>query len=220
MDVAVKNASTGLSDTDVGFYVEGINGQVAECAAAYGVPFTPCSLYRETDTLPAFEVRVATYVDAIPEAPDAAAYHTVDDSGNVLARMRADSGSVGLSHESLEELVDPECIKAATAPDGRAWDYEVCDPVQGDTRKRSVTILGETRDIDVQNYLLPAFWEAGSAGPWDAFGLCTGPFQIRPGGYARIDGNDVFAEGDAVAAAALAARKADPGSRLNRRLAA
>jgi hypothetical protein len=220
VDIAVTNESTQLSDADIAFWVEASNQHLQECCAAHGVPFTPVSLYRSTDTLPAFEIRKATFVDAIPEAPWASAYHTVGDDGSIYSKMRADSGPVGLMHENDEEAIDPECVKQATDPQGRVWDYEICDPVQGDTRKRSVTVLGETREVDETNYVLPSFFVAGSAGPWDAFGLCTGPWQVRPGGYAVIDGNEVFAEGDAVAAAAVAAKKADVGSRLNRRAAA
>lgn len=220
MLVATVNASTQLSDADLAFWVEGINASLKECCEAYGVPFTPVALFRSVDGLPTTDVRVATYVDDIPEAPGAAAYHTVGDDGRPLSKMRADSGSVGGDHEAKEEAIDPECIGAATDSQGRVWDKEVCDPCQGDTRKVSVTIMGETRDVEVSDFVLPAFWDKDSiTGPWDAFGLMTGPFQIRPQGYAVIDGNEVFAEGDTVAAAAVATKKADPGSRLNRRLA-
>lgn len=213
---AAVNKSVELSDEDFAFWVAAANAQLEECCAAWGLPFVPVEAYRTTDGLPVDDIRVATFVDNLPEAPEAAAYHSVED-GRPVSRMIAFYGPSAFSHECCEEVVDPKCDKTVKRPDGAEVDLEVSDPVQGDTRKRSVTVMGETREVEVSNYVLPAYFDASAAGPYDAFGLVTRPFEIREGGYCVVDGNAVFARGDAVAAKAVAARTADPGSRMNRR---
>lgn len=214
--VAAVNASVELADEDFAFWVAGANAQLEECCKAWGCAFTPVEAYRSTDVLPVDDIRVATFVDNLPEAPDAAAYHTVVD-GRPVSFMIAFYGPAAFSHECLEEAVDPGCDKTVKRPDGAVVDLEVSDPVQGDTRKRSVTVMGETREVEVSNYCLPAYFDASAPGPYDAFGLVTKPFEIRPGSYCMVNGDAVFADGDVGAAKAVAARLRDPGSRINRR---
>jgi hypothetical protein len=219
MNVAVVNQSTQLSDTDLAFYVAGCNTFLLECVLAWGVHYTPVSLYRSTYDLPAGLTRVATFVDELPDAPGALAFHSVNPDGSVYSMMRADAGSVGLDHEDVEELLDPDCAKTVTRPDGKAVAYEIADPVQADTRARSVTVLGETRQVQQSNYVLSAWFDPNGKAPFDAFGLCVAPFEIRPGGYCIVDGEAVFGEGDEIAKRAVEAKRADPGSRVARRLA-
>lgn len=215
--VAATNESVLLTDADFDFWVAECNSQLEECCAAYEIQFTPVEAYRTADGLPQADVRVATFVDSLPEAPDAAAYHTVDEAGRVLSRMIASYGPSAFSHENCEEAVDPGCNKTVTRPDGAVLDFEICDPVQADVRNRSVTVLGETREIEVSNFTLPSYWDPSGQAPFDAFGLVTRPFEVRKGGYQVVNGVPVFGEGDEVAARAVAARAMDPGSRMNRR---
>lgn len=217
MEVAAVNGSASLKDEDLAFYVKGCNEQLEECARAWGVPFTPVALYRTADRLPAFDIRVATFVDELPEAPGAAAYHTITDDGSVLSKMDAAFGCQAFSHENVEELINPGCDKTARRPDGALVDLEIADPVQGDARMRPVAIMGETRDVEESNYVLPSWFDPAGAAPFDAFGLCTRPFEVRPGGYCVVDGVPVFSGADLLAAKAVAEKQADPGSRLNRR---
>jgi hypothetical protein len=54
--------------------------------------------------------------------------------------------------------------------------------------------LDGMRAVDVSNFVLPAWFDQGSAGGWDFKGELTEPLQIAPGGYAapEVDGRLTF----------------------------
>jgi hypothetical protein len=216
--VAAANKSKTLADSDLAFWVQAGNEQMEECCKAWGVPFEPIGLYRSTEELVGNEIRVALFVDELPEAPSAAAYHSVGPDGKAYSRMIASYGPSAFGHENCEEAIDTDCSKQVRRPDGKTIDVEICDPVQSEVRKRQVTVLGEAREVEESNYVLPSWFDPVGVAPFDAFGTCTRPFEVRPGGYCNVDGVAVFAEGDEVARQAVEAKKADPGSRMARRL--
>jgi hypothetical protein len=84
------------------------------------------------------------------------------------------------SHEILETLTDPWLRRGAQDDHGAWWATEICDPVDADTYR----IDG----IAVSNFCLPAWSEpppvrAGIR--YDYMGLCSGPWNVRKGGYAH-----------------------------------
>jgi hypothetical protein len=225
------NASANVTDTDLAFIAEACHDSLAGCASAWEVPSDAVVFYG-TDEAGAIKngmgqvARVATVVDDMPEAPGAEAYHTVKNgvvSEKILAGPGADVDtlSVGVDHENKEGLIDPNCDLEVTMPDGRLLAKEISDPVQGDVRKLNVTIDSVTRAVAVSNYVFPSYFDANGQAPYDAFGLVSRPFEIRPGGYQEITdpstGKTDYVFGDEKAANVIAARRADPGSRLNRR---
>jgi hypothetical protein len=57
------------------------------------------------------------------------------------------------------------------------WALELCDATQGDSYS--------INDVAVSNFLLPAYFDPlEQTGPFDHLGVVSGPFVIRPGGYA------------------------------------
>lgn len=88
--------------------------------------------------------------------------------------------TVTASHEVLEALADPWLCRGAQDSDGVWWAVEVCDPVESDT----YAIDG----ILVSNFCLPAWGEPPTTRQgirYDHLGLCTKPWEVRPGGYAQ-----------------------------------
>jgi hypothetical protein len=125
---------------------------------------------------------------------------------------------------------DPPCDVWWKMPDGREVAAEVGDPVEGDSYPVTVTIAGHTRTIQMSNFILPAWKDPASKGPYDYLGLLKAPFAMTPGGYMIIrdpktgETQDVFAaEADGahrhLGRKLLAMKRADSHSRAARRLA-
>lgn len=222
--IALLNRSRYLSNADVAFFAAACNDQVIECAAAWSLRASPVAFYSDAAGLPASDVRIMSIVDVLDE-PGALGYH--DDRAGVIYGMvlaQDEQTSVTLSHECLEELVDPTCEAWRPMPSGRQVALEVADPVEADSYLVTTTVLGETRGVSLSNYVLPAWFQVGASGPYDRLGKLSAPLTMTSGGYQVVmdeRGNitNVFASHGTLGTATRLARKlATPGSRLLRRL--
>lgn len=235
MQIALVNASGIVTDEQLVFAAEACQDSLAACAKDWGVESNAVLFYGH-EGFPSADLaaRVATIVDNIDEAPGAEAYHTDVDGvifSRVLASTDAAEWQVGLDHENKEELIDPDCSLTVTMPDGRELAKEICDPVQGDTKKVTVTIGGVSQTVTISNNVLPAYFDKNDiVGPYDAFRLVSRPFECRPGGYQEITdpatgktdyvfGKEADGSPDRAAVAALEAKRRNPTSRLYRRIA-
>jgi hypothetical protein len=221
---AVINRSAAL-DTDVAFWAEGCNLQAREIAAAHGLEYTPVVFLSGADDLPA-DARVLTINDSIDVA-GALGDHYVN-GGAILADVKhvgAQTSTV-ISHEIGETLVDPLCNRWAPYDADHEQAVEVCDRTEGDSYAVMATVAGETRPVRVSNYLFPrAFGEDSTPGPFDRMGLIKSTTHIRPGGYVIVrdittgkTGNIFARVATAAGGATVAAKRANPRSRLARRL--
>lgn len=227
MQIAVVNSSSDLEDIDVAFAVEACNDQVIECARAYDVAPTPVVFYTDAKGLPQSDCRIMDIVDDL-EQPGALGFHT-DDLGIVYGRVLAqgpDDTSVTLSHECLEELIDPTCDAWRPMGGGRLVALEVADPVENDTYTVPITLAGVERTVKLSNYVLPRWFDPSALGALDYMRTLAEPFAMSPGGYMIVrdaSGNEsqVFARirfGGAAARATVGGKAANPYSRLARRL--
>jgi hypothetical protein len=121
-------------------------------------------------------------------------WHYVDGKGLpyahvfVAGSLSADSGwltgeaSVAstIGHEVLELLVDPCANEYAFDKTGLLWASEVCDPVQA----HWYAIRAGGRQVPMTDFVLPAFFNWRSKGPYDHLGVLTKPFTLAKGGYA------------------------------------
>jgi hypothetical protein len=225
-EIAVINSSS-MDDVDVEFAVEACDIQLREhlCPKWQGVSYTPVRFYASGKDLPVLEdiCRLMVISDTLDVSGGAVAYHTCDPliRGVVLA---GDGMASRLSHECLEEAVDPTADKWIKMPDGKEVAFEVADPVEADEYPIPVTILGQTRQVVVSNFVLPSWFDTGAVAPFDYLGLLTEAFTLRPQSYmvvADADGttNDIWGDQvDPMAAAATRARKVlNSGSRTYRR---
>jgi hypothetical protein len=217
--IAVVNWSDGrIDDAALAFASAACDDQLAECARAWGLDPWPVTFVSSTDSLPLATTHVMAVVDTIDVA-GAAGYHNAANGviyGKVLVRSVSQTGMT-LSHECVEMLVDP---------DAQAWRglvaLEACDPVEPDGYPYPTTILGETRRIQLSNYVLPSWFDPAGKPPFDRLGKLSAPLTSSPGGYQIVrdeQGNTstVFASRDIPAG--LAAKRAIPFSRVSRRLA-
>lgn len=233
--IAVVNKSR-LDDADVAFYAAAVDAQLREDFVPRwaGLTYTPMTFFASTADLPTASgiARLMTIQDTI-DVEGAGGYHDfVGVPRSVTLAGDATSTPVRMSHEAIEVTGDPNADGWVPIPSGLtvaaafvepAWlAKEFCDPCEGDTYTKAVTILAVTRDIPVSNFVLWPYFQAGSAGPFDFMGRISEPFGMSPGGYQIVrDGNDnvtdVWATKDAVAAEKRAIKLANPTSRTYRR---
>jgi hypothetical protein len=119
-------------------------------------------------------------------------YHTEDPGGKlwgvVAAKPELDNGgkattgdwsvSSVLSHEVLEMFIDPNCNLWANDGHGKAYSFEVCDPVEAPT----YVVNG----VSVSNFVTPAWFDPLSdpkTAQYDKLGKLKAPFSILKGGY-------------------------------------
>lgn len=225
MQIGIVSKSKHITDDVLAFAAKACDAQVIECAAAWDVEPTPVAFYAREQDLPARDVRIMAVVDGI-DAPGALGFH--DDAlgviyGRVLAQDIAGTTTT-LSHECLEELIDPTCDKWRPIAGGdRLTALEVCDAVEADTYEIEVEIMGERRPVVLSNYLLPRWFDPaanGGAGPFDRLHTLGAPFSMSPGGYMLVRNRgsneieSVFARGGQPR---MAAKRRNPDSRLHRR---
>jgi len=178
---------------------------------------------------------------SLPEAPNAAAYHSRTSAGAPVIYAALDEFSTftegdgalseGLGHEFVETLADIPANVWSDRSDGTEEARETADRVQGTAYVKA--------DIAVPNFLWPAAFDPGSSGPFDQRGVLRSPTDMTPGGYAilrrqgaSVDAAETHAEGlllrlnrqvfvahgtDLKMSAATLARKRHPISRSYRR---
>ena len=114
-------------------------------------------------------------------------WHIVDDHGAPYAHVfaaisithgsgwttGADAISVTASHEVLEMLGDPAANEYCFNGHRSLWSREVCDAVQAD----SYDIVAGGMRVAMSNFVLPAFFNPWSSGPFDHLGVLTEPFD-------------------------------------------
>lgn len=218
--IAVINRSKTLDDTTLAFAVKACSLQVEECAAAWGIAPTAVVHYRNGDVLPS-ECRLMTIVDDLGMA-SALGYHD-DFLGTIYGQVLAQGPrtSQTLSHECLEELVDPTCDHWRPLPDGkRSIAVEICDPCEADTYTVEVDIMGEHRTVELSDYVLPAFFDSTSRGPFDRLGRLPSAFSMSAGGYEiiRDEGGNITNVFASTMPTRMTAKLTNPVSRTLRRM--
>lgn len=225
MEIAFLTSQSTLSARDLAFQILAVDVQMRrDFAPLWKMEPWPCVPYAVLpDQKDLFH---PIFVMDNIGAPDALGFH--DDIlnfiyGRVITPPNLQDASTA-SHEAVEMRADPDCSRFAPMGDGREVAVETGDPVEADAYPITVKIGNEARDILVSNFVLPAYFVPGSAGPWDFLGRLSGPAPaMTPGGYLIVrdpgsgELSNVFS--NHVAASRLAAKAADPHSRAGRRIA-
>ena len=185
----------------------------------------------DKDNLASGEI-VCAIMDAMPDVPQAVAYHSVDGQAcpfivvgrvNCASIMDGPSSiSNALAHELVETIGDPGCNRWADEGDGVEHAFELADATQADSYK-----IG---NVSVSNFLLPSYFVPGGHAPYSYLGIVgddpiPGTFATATGGYQilRSPGtgeHDVFAKRpfvNGVLTPESADRKKHPLSRTHKR---
>jgi hypothetical protein len=87
--------------------------------------------------------------------------------------------SVAASHEVVEAVLDPQLNTYKYRPStGELWALEPCDMVDDQSYA-----IGK---VAVSNFVYPAYFDEGAAGPYDRLGNLTKPFELSDRGYADV----------------------------------
>lgn len=211
MVVWINQSQGTLADADASRIVAALNLQVPHLTGFWPAAAVTHELLATGTTPPAgTPTLVKAYFLPNSDVADALGYHDVDPQGDPYIRVFTEpiltnggtplTGSLSISacasHEGCEEAVDPSCSATATAPDGKVWALEDCDPVENDSY--DVTLPDGTR-VAVSDFVTPAFFgqqtaSGQSADQYDYMSVLKAPFTLAPGGYAIVDNQQVFGE--------------------------
>lgn len=187
IEIAIKNLSTVVGDSDLAHALPAFQRQVSEdFASAYGID-AKLEIVNRGEALRASQWQLVVFDDA--DGAGYLGYHDVSARGTplgkVFAKTTRDYGglwTVTFSHELLEMLADPTInLMAIDAQHKRAWSYEVCDAVEADE-------IGYKIDgIQVSDFVLPSYFEPDVLLPLSHRRSWCGhvqlPFELAPGGY-------------------------------------
>ena len=166
--------------------------QRAHFASAWG--YVPANIFLGLDPKKLPPSTIAAYLLDDPDVANAGGYHDVDPHGKPYIRVfitpyldnggslmgSADSVLGALTHEMCETVLDADAGDYTQMPDGRLVSREACDPVQDGAYPIA---LRTGQKGYVSNFLLPAWFSARSAGPYDYLHRLTAPFTKTTGGY-------------------------------------
>jgi hypothetical protein len=228
MQVAVLLSSKRLSREVVDFMVAAWYLQALDFCEIWGIDPVAVAFYSDVTKLPGGDIWICDLVDDLDE-PGASAYHSIvgDRPYMKLQVNGVAETSIEGSHEIVETLLDRTCDRWVPKGDGTQIAAESADPVQGDSYPIMATVMGETRQVLVSNFVTPPYFDRTQHGPTNKMGLPLEPFGVRPGGYQVVlgrDGNErqVFGRlryGESGQARAVVAAKLQRGGgRLVRRL--
>jgi hypothetical protein len=128
------------------------------------------------------------FVDQLPDAPGASAYHDIDGNGvpfslcavTTCQDLYGPQGvSVDTSHEILETAGDEGANQFANDNKGQLHAVEMCDAVEVQTYPRTCK---DGTVVRVSNWLLRAWFNPGHAGPYDYMSSKTLPGAVAPAG--------------------------------------
>jgi len=189
MWIEYQNISTVMTDSDVATVLRTVVKQVNQYFARYW----NCSplIFKYVPKTGKMTPNFWQFVIAdTSDQAGAAGYHETGTGGGPIgyafAKTTLDAGmhpSVTISHEILEMIADPEIDQTAQwsdLPNALFLGYEVGDPVEDDT-------FGQIIDgVLLSDWVTPAYFIPGSAGPWDFMGALKQPWdatKMLPGAY-------------------------------------
>jgi hypothetical protein len=193
MLIAILNQSKLVSDQDAATMTQAIAKQVRmDVAPLWDRAAAAVIFYSNPKDVPPAAHGIAL-VDTIKDQPEGVlGYHTEDRGGKLWGVVAAHpelanggkatkgdwSVSSVLSHEVLEMFIDPNCNLWANDGRGKAYSFEVCDPVEAPTY--------EVDGVSVSNFVTPAWFDPLSnhvTAQYDKLGKLHAPFSILKGGY-------------------------------------
>jgi len=230
--IAVVNESKKVTLDQARLMTEACNIQIIRHAApAWGKIAMPVLFYEVASAVPA-DGDLIVILDS-PDEADALGYHTETPDGRVYGRVFVNpvldskgtilkgalSVSSVLSHEVMEQFIDPDINLWADDGLGKLYAIEVADPVEND----SYIVKVGTKPVTVSDFVFPEWFDRENrrGTRYNQLATLKGPFTMRPGGYVVL--RDEKGEEKSIFAAKYPAwrkkGKLHPAARTARRLA-
>jgi hypothetical protein len=183
--IAITNASSCLTDTQVSAAIPALQRQVSLDFKAYWDVDCQLTFLSKSEALPTEWWQIS--VTDNPDQAGALGYHELTSRGTPLGKVFAGldlqsggSWTVTLSHELLEMLADPWINWCAQGSDGKVYALEVCDAVEAD-------VLGyEIEGVLVSDFITPSWFEPTEADRVDFKQRIAKPFELASGGYISV----------------------------------
>jgi hypothetical protein len=128
------------------------------------------------------------FVDSLPDAPTASAYHDINNNGVPFALcavktcgslLGPNGVSVDVSHEILETAGDEGANWFANDNHGLLHAVEMCDAVEVQTYGKT---CADGTVVQVSNWLLRSWFIPGAAGPYEYMSSANLPGAVPPPG--------------------------------------
>ena len=200
--ITVVNHSSMISDEEVAWHTKAMDIQMREHIAPLWDAEPPgVSFHGHAENVQELENTAAllAYVNDDGNA-DSAGYHT-EVGGFVYGLIDVGQSrrpEVTGSHEAGEIYGNAKLVRLVHGPKNRRYYVELMDPTQRQTYKIPVTMFGQTREIDVSDFVLPAWFGMPNVSGRDArrtyLDQNVQPFEVAPGGYqiALTDDDEVL----------------------------
>lgn len=198
--IAIINHTPLMKDYDAAFHVEAVRIQLREhIAPAWDYEPPGTMFYGTAEKLRADEAALLAYVTDDGNA-DSAGYHS-ELAGLVYGLVDVRQSrvpSVTLSHEAGEMYGNARLNRLVPGPKNRRYYVELMDPTQRQSYKIPVTMFGVTRNVDVSDFVLPAWFGLKNPDGSSKRTYLDQPvkeFEVAPGGYQiaqEDDGQIVF----------------------------
>jgi hypothetical protein len=191
----------------VAFWTEACRIQMEKHIAVAWAGFAPppgVFFYGTAAAIPEDQAAVVgVFADAFN--PEAAGYHSAVGELVVGAvdLSRSMNPSRTLSHECCEIFRNAYLDAWLPGPvPGRLYAAELCDPVQRNSYKIKADIMGETMEVEVGDFVTPAWFDPKADGIRSWCGTVGKAFEIAPGGYqVALEGDEILylpARGEAI----------------------
>jgi hypothetical protein len=193
--IAVLNRSKKVTNADVQVMTQACYQQLERHAAvAWGRVPCPVIFHADPATVPDNAEQIVLF-DSPTEA-GALGYHTETPDGRIYGRvfcnpvLNAKGGTVlegamsvssVLSHEVLEQFIDPDINLWYEDAYGKLYAGEVGDPVEADVY---VVMVGK-KAVAVSNFVFPEWFDSENrrGARFDQMGRLKKPFTMTAGGY-------------------------------------
>ncbi len=193
--IAVVNHSDMITDDDVVFHTEAARIQMKEhIAPAWDQEPPGITYFGHADHIPADQAAVLAFVNDDGNA-DSAGYHA-ELAGLVYGLVdvhQSRKPSVTLSHEAGEMYANARLNRLIMGPKDRRYYIELMDPTQRQTYKISVTKFGETREVEVSDFVYPSWFGLKNPDNSDKkthLDQELDEFEVAQGGYQIAQEND------------------------------
>lgn len=186
MHIDITNRSTVLSDAAVEAALPAFKHFAGLVASAWGLK-TPTLAFVSTPSDSHWQIVILDDADQA----GALGYHDFTVNGQPIAKVFAKtdqqygaSWTVTLTHELAEMQADPWINSLVQTANTRAYALEIGDPVEDDSLGFEYTASNGVTTL-LSDFVTPAWFQPGAAGPYDHCKHCTKPLQVLAGGYAQ-----------------------------------